>query len=193
MDATSRFAHDHYTIRRKVFKLVGGAFHVFGPDDRLMFYTEMRGFKLREDIRLYADEDRNEEVLQINARQIIDFSATYDVTDPATGEAVGALRRLGGRSILRDEWTFLDTGDREIGTITEDSMVMALIRRFVSNMIPQTFIAEVDGARVMTVSQRFNPFVLKADIDFTPGSTAIDRRLGIAAAVLLVAIEGRQQ
>ena len=29
MAASQSFAADHYTVRRKVFKLVGGAFHVF--------------------------------------------------------------------------------------------------------------------------------------------------------------------
>lgn len=188
-----RFTQGHYHIRRKVFKIVGGAFHIFNQHDELMFYTEMKAFKLREDIRLYADEGRNEEMLQIHARHIVDFSATYDVIDSHTDEVIGSLRRFGGRSILRDEWGIYDADERQFGSVVEDSMMMALVRRFVSTLIPQTFHAEIDGREAMTIRQRFNPFVLKADVEFNPeGSELLDPRLGIAAAVLLLAIEGRQ-
>ena len=43
------------------------------------------------------------ELLSIQARQIIDFSAAYDVYDGSTGSKVGALKRKGMKSILRDE------------------------------------------------------------------------------------------
>ena len=42
--------------------------------------------------------------------------------------------------------------------------------------------------------QRFNPFILKLDVDFSAdGDGRLDKRLGIAAGVLLSAIEGRQE
>jgi uncharacterized protein YxjI len=189
-----RFQHGHYLIRRKVLKLLGGAFHIYGPDERLLFYANMKAFKLREDIRLYDDESMRTEVLTIHARGIIDFAATYDVTDAATGERVGALRRHGGRSFFRDEWGILDDHDRQIGSIVEDSMVLALLRRFVTSLLPQTFQADIEGHPVATYSQQFNPFVFKLNVDFS-GDTGglLDPRIGIAAGILLCAIEGRQE
>src|SRR6185503_8752410 len=97
-----------YVIRKKVLKLFGGAFHIYGPGGELLFYSKMKAFKLREDIRLYTGEDMQTEVLTIQAREIFDFSATYDVVDATSGERVGALRRKGGRSMIRDEWAILD-------------------------------------------------------------------------------------
>jgi hypothetical protein len=132
-------------------------------------------------------------VLSIQARSIIDFSATYDVTDSRTGERVGALQRKGLKSLLRDEWSLLDAAGQQVGIIEEDSMLMSLLRRFLTNLIPQTFHGSVDGQRVFTFRQRFNPFVLKMELDFSEDSGGrLDRRLGIAAGVLLCAIEGRQ-
>jgi len=46
----------------------------------------MKKFKLKEDIRVYADENKNNEVLSLQARSIIDFSAAYDVYNTATHE-----------------------------------------------------------------------------------------------------------
>lgn len=188
-----RFALPTYLIRRKVFKLAGGAFHIFDPHGQLVMYSHMKAFKLKEDIRLYTGEDKQQELLAIHARQVLDISATYDVTDSSTSEKVGALRRKGMRSLLRDEWLLLDAFDREIGLIREDSMGRALLRRLLTNLVPQSFDAEMNGHTVATFRQNFNPFVLKLTVDFSPDhSRQLDRRLGLASALLLCAIEGRQ-
>jgi len=190
---TNRFGHSTYLVRRKVFKLLGASFHIYDPQGQLAFYSKMKAFKLKEDIRLYADESMQTELLSIQARQIIDFSAAYDVFDSTTQQKVGALRRKGLKSMLRDEWTIMDAHDQEIGLITEDSTVLALIRRFATNLLPQTFHATVRGTPVCEYKQHFNPFVFKLTVDFSADAAkAFDRRLGLAAAALLGAIEGRQ-
>ena len=55
------YSYQNYLIRRKVFKLLGGAFHIYDPEGRLAFYSKMKAFKLKEDIRLYSDESMQEE------------------------------------------------------------------------------------------------------------------------------------
>jgi uncharacterized protein YxjI len=187
------FEHSSYLVRRKVFTLLGAAFHVYGPEGQVILYSRQKAFKLREDIRLYDGEDMQRELLSIHARQIIDFSAAYDVLDSGTGAPVGALRRRGLRSVMRDEWIILDPLDQQIGTIREDSVGLALLRRFLTNLVPQRYTVEVGGRVVAELRQRFNPFILKLELDFSgdPGGQ-LDRRLGIAAGILLCAIEGRQ-
>lgn len=181
-----------YTVRRKILTLVGAQFHVRTEDERLIAFTQLKAFKLKEDIRAYADEKKSQEILSIQARQIIDFSAAYDVQDSRTGEKVGALRRKGMKSILRDEWMVLDRGDQEIALIQEESMFVALLRRFI-NLIPQSFHVKVGDRIVGRIHQNFNPFVLKLSVDFGEDrGRQIDPRLGLAAAILLAAIEGRQ-
>jgi uncharacterized protein YxjI len=192
--ASGRFGQSHYMIRRKFFKIFGEAFHIYDLAGNVAFYSKMKAFKLKEDLRIYTGEDMAEEVLSIQARSILDFGATYDVTDPATGERVGALRRKGLKSILRDEWLILDANDQEMGTLQEDSLLLALVRRFLTNLVPQTFNGEMGGAQVFSFRQHFNPFIQKIDLDYSMDTAGrLDRRLGIAAAVLLCAIEGRQE
>ncbi|ATB29602.1 hypothetical protein [Melittangium boletus] len=192
--APGRFAQSRYVIRRKVFKLFGGAFHIYDEAGQVVFYSKMKAFKLKEDLRVFTGEDMREEVLTIKARNILDISATYDVTDPTTGEKLGALRRKGLKSMLRDEWLVLDVRDQEVGLLQEDSMMLALVRRLLSNLVPQTFTGTIGGTPVLSFRQHFNPFVQRISLDFSMDrSGKLDRRLGIAAAVLLCAIEGRQQ
>ena len=181
-----------YTVRRKVLTLLGAQFHVRTPDEKLIAFTQLKAFKLKEDIRVYTDESKKTELLSIQARQILDISAAYDVTDTPTGQKVGALRRKGMKSIIRDEWLVLDATDREIGLIQEESAFVAILRRFI-NLIPQSFHLKVGETVVGRIHQNFNPFVLKLEVDLADDlQRRIDPRLGLAAAILLAAIEGRQ-
>ena len=188
------FAHPTYLARKKIFSFLGQKFHLYAPDGSVAAFVKQAAFKLKEDIRVFSDESMTEQLLAIRARQIMDFSACYDVFDTKTNAKVGALKRKGLKSILKDEWMVLDANDAEIGLVVEDSAVMAALRRLLSNLIPQNFDMLVGGERVADFKQRFNPFVFKMDVDFTmdPMGQRCDRRLGIAAVILLLAIEGRQ-
>lgn len=187
------FDYDRYLVRRKIFKLFGAAFHIYDPHGGVAFYSEMKAFKLKEDIRIYTGEDMLTEILTIQARQILDFSAAYDVFDPVANTKVGALKRKGLKSIFKDEWIIMDAEDREIGFIKEDSAALAFLRRFLSGLIPQTYYGELHGEQVCLFKQNFNPFVVKINLDFSMDEKGLlDRRLGIAGAVLLCAIEGKQ-
>jgi hypothetical protein len=188
-----RFQFDQYLIRRKILKILGASFHIYAGEEHLILYANLKAFKLKEDIRLYTGEDMKEEVLVIKARNIIDLGATYDVYESETNVKIGALKRKGVKSILKDEWMFLDKNDSQIGTIKEDNMAMALVRRLLINVIPQTYTAEVNGVEVCTYKQSANPFVSKVKLDYTKKAEGLlDKRLGIAAGLLLCAIEGKQ-
>lgn len=186
------FEDQEYLIRRKVLKLFGGAFHMYDAQQRLVAYCKLKAFKLKEDLRVYADESEAQELFNIQARQVIDFGATYDVVDSATGVTMGALRRKGFKSMLRDEWALLAPDEREIGSIQEDSAALALVRRFATNIIPQGFHCIINGAPAMALKQNWNPFVLKIRLAFDQWPEDLDRRMAVAAGILLCAIEGRQ-
>jgi hypothetical protein len=153
----------------------------------------MKAFKLKEDICLYDNEEMLTKFITIKARSVIDFSATYDVFDAVLGNKLGAFKRKGLKSLIKDEWIILDKDDNEIGIITEDSMVLALIRRILLNLIPQEYNVSINGEQVCKYKQNFNPFVSKINVDFSMDSNnKFDKRLGIAGGILLCAIEGKQ-
>ena len=187
-----RFQPNHFTLRRKVLKFMGGAFDIYGPDEELLFYSKQKAFKLREDIRIYSDKSMEEEILWIQAREIVDFSAAYDVIDSSTGQKVGAFRRRGWQSMIRDQWSILDADENEVGIVVEDTGWLAFLRRFLTSLIPQSFYVEVAGREMCFYKQQFNPFVYKLDIIFPDDSNAFDKIMGLAGSVLLAAIEERQ-
>jgi uncharacterized protein YxjI len=187
------FQHTHYLLKRQVFALTG-KFRYYDPMGELLMFSEQKMFKLREDIRVFADESKTQEVLQIKARQIIDFSAAYDVIDSAYNQKVGTLRRKGVRSILRDEWEVLDNNEQVIGKLFEDSPGLAMLRRLLlGSLLPQNYDITVHEQRVADLKQRFNLFRYELDVDFSFDTAhVLDRRVGLAAGILLAAIEGRQ-
>jgi uncharacterized protein YxjI len=187
------FDLDRFLVRRKVFRILGAGFHVYDTAGNVVGFSEQKAFKLKEDIRVFTDDSKAKELLSIRARQIIDFSAAYDVVDSVEGRKVGALRRKGWSSILRDSWEILDDADRPIAHVREDSATMAMLRRFLTNLIPQRYHVVTAGEKqVASLSQRFNPFVFKLEVEVA-GDCPVDRRLVLATAILLAAVEGRQQ
>jgi uncharacterized protein YxjI len=188
------FQHPTYLLKRQAIALTG-KFRFYDPMGNLVMFSEQRMFKLREDIRVYSDESKMQEVLSIKARQILDFSAAYDVVDTAMNQKVGALRRKGLRSLLRDEWEVLDENDNVKGLLFEDSVGLALLRRLVlGNWLPQNYDITFGQTRVADLRQNFNLFRYELNLDFSMDvAHQLDRRLGIAAGILLAAVEGRQE
>ena len=188
------FQFPSYLLRRQAIALTG-KFRFYDPAGRQIMFSEQKMFKLKEDIRVYSDESKTQEVLSIKARQILDFSAAYDVVDTELNQKVGALRRRGLQSILRDEWEVLDANDNPMGKLFEDSIGLAMLRRFLlGSLLPQNYDITFGEARVADLKQRFNPLRYELDLDFSMDTTGrLDRRLGIAAGILLAAVEGKQK
>ena len=188
------FSQSTYLLKRQVLALTGKV-RVFTPTGQLALYAEQKMFKLREDIRVYADEDKLNELIWIQSRQIIDFAAAYDVYDQTTGMKVGTLRRKGWSSIMRDTWEMLDPLEQLIGVVREDSPGRAFLRRFLlGSLLPQRY--EVINTAEQTIAryeQRFHLLRYDLDIDFGLAAGALDHRLGLAMAILLAIIEGKQQ
>jgi len=186
------FQHKEYLFRRKVFTFLGAAFHVYDENGQVLFYSRQKPFKLREDFRVYSDETLTQELLTIKTPQIMDIWATYNVEDPTTREKVGAIKRKALVSIIRDEWTLFSSEGREIGKLTEKSLIGALASRWI-NLIPQTYAILAQEQEVAVIRQHFNPFILRYTMTITTPQSEIDPRLLIAAGILLTGVERRQK
>ena len=193
---TNLYEADSYMVRQKVLKLLGQEFHIYSDDSmqQLIGYSKQKALKLKEDIRVFTDEDKNTELICIKARSIIGFGAGYDVTDSQTGEKICGFKREGIKSLFRDSWKVMDASGNQIASLGEDSGMLALVRRFVpfaSLLIPQEFVLSAGGVGSVTFTQRINPLVHKLFVSNIQ-SSGFDRRLVLAATMLLIAIEGRQ-
>ncbi len=185
---------EQYTIRRQVFRLFGAGFHLYDAQNNVVGFCEQKAFKLREDIRLYRTEAKTDLLLRIAARQIIDFSATYDVFD-ANDQRVGSLRRKGVASLFRDAWLVFDEGDQQIALLEEDSGLLAALRRVtdLGFFFPEKFeLRTTESTPIATYRTHFNPFIYRLSIAMHPGAATFNPNLLLATGVLIASIEGRQ-
>lgn len=90
------------------FKRIAIARQVSVEDHRgtLLMYVKQKAFKLREAITVFADREQTRPLYQIKADRVIDFSATYYITD-ASGAAIGSIRQQGMRSIWRTRYSIM--------------------------------------------------------------------------------------
>ena len=191
------FESDAYMVGQKVMKILGEEFHIYSDESMqsMIGYSKMAALKLKEDIRVYSDESKSTELLIIKQKGILDFTGGFSIVDGQTGESLGTLRRKGMKSIIRDSWVLMDQKENVVGSLGEESGGLALIRRFIPYLhilFPQQFHLRVNGTRgTVKYTQKMNPFVHKLLVSGVK-SSGIDPRIAAAAAILLIAIEGRQ-
>jgi uncharacterized protein YxjI len=192
--------HDRFVLRQRI-RLVINQYEFSLTDREPAFcFVEQARFRFKEDIRFYADDRKTTEVMRIQARQVFDPWATYDVT-AADGSKIGEIQKAFGRSLLRSTFLIHAPG----GTVTayERSLPVALLRRVVGIVpiigefgdwlpIPYHFVFERNGQFLGLHKRRFGRFRDVYDIDMSADATrSLDRRLVLAAAVGMDALQAR--
>lgn len=86
-----------------------------------VFYVHQRTFKLKEDIRIYANESKAQELYQIRADRIFDFSAKYTMYNAQTSAPIGAIKHRGMRSIWSSTYEIYDTHEQQTHLLKEDN------------------------------------------------------------------------
>jgi hypothetical protein len=118
--------HFPITLRMKVMA-IAPQFYVRDGNNRQIAYIRQKLFKLKEDIRIFADEQQTRLMYSIKADRIIDFNAAYSLTDAQTGQAFGSLRRKGMRSLWKAAYEVHDEHGQPLYFISEESAFMRLL------------------------------------------------------------------
>jgi hypothetical protein len=160
-------------------------------------FVRQKRMAIKEDIRFFAKEDETEELFRIKARSLMEFGGRYDVTTPS-GEKIGVLGKVFGKSLLRSTWSIMDAGEQELAVAQERSQFWAIVRRVIDavpygDFIPIVFHFRIDRGdhhlgdftRALGVRDRYT-LDLSGDTD-----RSIDRRLAIALGIALDALQSR--
>jgi hypothetical protein len=197
-----RFEHDAFFVDQLIrpianlYRISTLASDGASPGEPVAFVRQKK-LAIREDIRFFADEGEQEELFRIKARQIFEVGGRYDVTTPA-GERVGILEKVFGISVLRSTWKLLDPDEQQIGLAQEKSVPVAVLRRLIDfvpygEFVPVVFQFTIlmDGREVGELRRPIgvrDRYILKLSGDL---ERRIDRRLAIALAVALDALQSR--
>ncbi len=184
---------EQFEVKTKLVSFLHNYFRVFDAQGNLIAYAKNKGFKLKEDTRIFSDESMTTELMSIKTNAVIDFSAVYEVRDSQTGAVLGSLQRSGFKSLVRDHWTVMGPDGQKVYDLREDSMALAQMRRMLTNLIPATYHLERDDTPVgCEFKQNFNPFLLHFKGNLKGWDGSLDKRLALAIVILLLSIEGKQ-
>jgi hypothetical protein len=84
-------------------------------------FVSQKVLALKEDIKVFTDESRSQELYRINADRIVDFSANYRFTDSSSNQSLGAIRSKGWRSIWKATYEIVNASNNLTHRITEDN------------------------------------------------------------------------
>ena len=161
-------------------------------------FVRQRKMAIKEDIRFFADEGESEELFRLKARSVLDTGGSrYDVAD-AAGTPIGVLHHVLRKSIFRSTWQVMDPSGNDLATAQERSLPMAIARRVIDFApygewvpIPYNFDLLMNGSAVGHLNRKFqvrDRYVLDLAGDH---ERRLDRRLGIALAIGLDALQNR--
>jgi uncharacterized protein YxjI len=162
-----------------------------GAEGALAAFVEQKRLALREEVTFFADEAKRVPLFRFKARQVLDVGATYDVTD-AGGAVIGTFRKDFGKSLLRSTWHLEQGALQAIGQ--ERSPALAVFRRVWEMAvdwpfpIPYHFDFTAGERTVMSVDKTTT---IRDRYRLEIGEPELDRRLAIAMAVALDALQSR--
>lgn len=171
-----------YEVRQKLRLRDSYAIYEGDGDDPILTSKQKR-FRLKEDFR-FVDADTGEEAFRVRAGSVLDLASTYDVVDSRTGERIGAVKRS-PLSMFRQQYALLGPDGGTVGTIREDGVLRAALRRYVTTLVPFAYEIEGPTGRLGTVREALSLRDRYA-IELTG---EIDPRLAVIGTVVIDAIE----
>jgi len=109
-------------------------FNITDKKGNYVAYVRQKMFKLKEDVIVFNDESKTQELFNIKANQWIDFNASYMITDLVNGKKFGRLARKGVRSIWKSRYDIIDENDQPKYQINEDNGWVKVFDSFIGEI-----------------------------------------------------------
>jgi uncharacterized protein YxjI len=154
------FAHKRYVIKRPFWTLFGRVFRVYDASG-VQVLKVRHPMRWRDTVKFYTDESEHTPVLFVEARKAIALNMTYDFTDDR-GTHVVMFRARGLKSIVRDVWDVLDSGEQPIGILEE--VGSSLLRRIFPILLGKWQL-KIGDRVVMRMKQKFKFFVKEFELE----------------------------
>ena len=199
LESSSRF------LVQQVFKPIANEYRISIPtpgttdEGRAILFVKQKKMKIREDIRFRVALDAEAHLFMIKSQSVFEFRGRHEVLD-ADGAAIGMLEKNFGKSLLRSHWHVRDAAGQELLEAHEASWIIALLRRFAQlgpdwfdllAWLPFNFVLKRGTDEAGRYKRVLGTFRDRYLLELEPGFEDIDRRLVIAFAVALDALQDR--
>ena len=190
---------------QQIFKPVANEYRISIPapgsteEGRTLLYVKQKRLKIKEDIRFRVSPDDDAHLFMIKSKSVFEFRGRHEVLD-AQDTPIGLLEKDFGRSLLRSHWHVRDAAGNEVLEGHEASWFVAILRRIagflpewlsVLTWLPFNFTLLHDGHQVASYRRVLGKLRDRYVLEIGPGLAAVDRRLLVAFAVGLDALQDR--
>ena len=181
---------NYYRIRKKVIAIANQYWIEDGHGTNLGF-SRQKIIRIKEDIRIFADDSMTTELFRIRQEQVMDMWGTFAVIDSATNTVIGKLRRQALTSgVFKDEYLLLDANGNVIGRVAERGG-RGLARKYLpgGSLVPEQLVVEFYGRQVAEIKQQFKVIGDIWEVDCSQVPPQFDRRTLISSMLLMGMIE----
>lgn len=109
-------------------------FNITDKNGNYVAYVRQKMFKLKENVIVFNDESKSEELFRIKADRWLDFNASYAINDLVNEKSYGRLARKGMRSFWKSHYEILDEKDELKFLISEDNAWVKIFDGMVSEI-----------------------------------------------------------
>jgi uncharacterized protein YxjI len=188
-----------------VFRPIGNEYRISVPaaastdETTPILYVKQKKLSIKEDIRFRLSPDENDHLFMIKSKSLFEFRGRHEVLDSA-GNAIGLLEKDFTRSLLRSHWRVRDVHGTELLETHESSWTIAVLRRVAGFLpewlapvgwLPFNFVLRREGREVGTYRRVLGKLRDRYLLEVTPDLADVDRRLLVAFAVGLDALQDR--
>ena len=190
---------------QQVFKPIANEYRISVPtpgsneEGRPLLYVKQKKMKIKEDIRFRLSPDDDAHLFLIKSKSVFEFRGRHEVLD-AEGALIGLLEKDFRRSLLRSHWHVRDAAGEELFEAHEASWIIALVRRLAElgpdlfsllEWLPFNFVLRRDDHQVGSYKRVLGKFRDRYVLELEPQLHDVDRRLVVAFAIGLDALQDR--
>lgn len=153
----------------------------------VVLFLVATALSVKRHITFYRDESKAEPLLEVlQDRKFYGVNHTFTVREPQ-GATLALFRKNVLTDFFRKRWEWMDASGRLVCVAKEDTVLKAILRRFVTRLIPLNFVFEgPDGREHFGGFDRKFTLLDRYVLDLTPDTRRVlDRRVALALGVLL--------
>ncbi len=177
---------------------IGTRVRVVDAAGRQVAYVRKKKFKLKEDVRVYQDEDQRDLLFRIKADRVVDFGANYAISAP-DGRPLGAVRQQGVRSLWKSSYSIADARYEEVGLIHEENPWIKVLDSL-AEAIPfadalgglffnPAYLVELRGRTVLRMSKERSVFESRFRVEKLDDFSEEDEALLLASLIMTLLLE----
>lgn len=167
----------------------------------LIFYVKQKAFKFKDAVNIFADEQQTQQLYQINADKVMDFSARFYFTD-RNGQQLGSVKRQGMKSLWKARYDIF-AGESQVMLISEENpwtkvfdalfAEIPIVGMFTGYVFNPTYqVAHTNGAVLMRLVKQASFFGRSFSIEKQAEMPPEEETRALLSLLMMVLLERRR-